>query len=108
MIGNDWDTEVLGVYVVIDSEGYGFWGFGSYRCTVENDYTYSQTDEDAFTFGACTFFFDTTTVPAGEREFHVTVEKKSGWFWGTWSVVYEDDVEITWPSGSPVVWVFTT
>jgi len=106
--GEDWDTEVLGVYVVIDSEGSGFLGFGSYRCTVENDYAYSLTKDDSFTFGSCTFFFDTTIVPEGEREFHVTVEKKSGWFWGSWNVIYEEDVEITWPSGSPVVWVFTT
>jgi len=106
--GSGWVTEEQGIYVVVDSEGGGFWGFGSYRCTVENDYDYLETKTESFAFGSVSFFFNTTNVPQGEREFHVTVEKRSGWFWGSWNVVYEDDVEITWPSGPAIVWVFTT
>jgi hypothetical protein len=104
--GNDWVTPQLGIYVVVDSEGGGFWGFGSYRCTVENDGAYSETKTESFSFGSVSFFFDTTEV--GPDEFHVTVEKRSGWFWGSWNVVFEDDVEISWPSGPAIVWVFTT
>ncbi len=104
--GEDWETAQLGIYVVVDSEGGGFWGFGSYRCTVENDGSYYEQDTESFSFGSVSFFFDTTEV--GPDEFHVTVEKRSGWFWGSWNVVYEDDVEITWPSGPAIVWVFTT
>ena len=104
--GSDWETETLGIYVVIDSEGGGFWGFGRYRCTVTNSTTYYKQEESSITFGSCSFFFDVTAC--GPGEFHVMVEKKSGWFWGSWSVVYEEDVEITWPNGPPVIWVFTT
>ena len=106
--GNDWVTPQLGIYVVVDSEGGGFWGFGSYRCTVENDYAYSEIKTESFSFGSVSFFFDTTDVPQGEREFHITVEKRSGWFWGSWKVVFQDDVEIAWPSGPAVIWVFAT
>jgi hypothetical protein len=104
--GSDWMTEMLGIYVVIDSDGGGFWGFGRYRCTVTNSTTYSEQEESSISFGSVSFFFDTTEAGAGE--YHVEVEKKSGWFWGTWSTVYETDVEITWPNGSPVIWVFST
>ena len=104
--GSDWMTEMLGIYVVIDSEGGGVWGFGRYRCTVTNSTTYYEQEESSITFGSCSFFFDTTE--AGTGLYHVEVEKKSGWFWGSWSTVYEEDVEITWPNGAPIVWVFTT
>ena len=104
--GIDWMTEELGIFVVIDSEGGGFWGFGKYRCTVTNGGTYNEQKESSITFGSCSFYFNTTNI--GSDEFHVTVEKKSGWFWGTWNIVYEEDVEITWPNGPPVIWVFTT
>ena len=104
--GSDWITETLGIYVVIDSEGGGFWGFGRYRCTVTNSTTYSEQEESSITFGSCSFFFDTSE--AGTGTYHVLVEKKSGWFWGSWSTVYEEDVEINWPNGPPIIWVFTT
>jgi len=104
--GSDWETEMLGIYVVVDSEGGGFWGFGQYRCTVTNSTTYYMQEESSITFGSCSFFFDVTA--AGSGDFHVMVEKKTGWFWGSWNIVYEEDVEITWPNGPPVIWVFTT
>jgi len=106
--GSGWVTEEQGIYVVIDSEGGGFWGFGSYNCTVENDYTYSEWEYDSFSFGSVSFFFNTTNVPQGERDFHVTVWKRSGWWWGSWNIVYEEDVKIKYPSGPAIVWVFTT
>jgi len=104
--GDDWMTEMLGIYVVIDSDGGGFWGFGQYRCTVTNSTTYSENDTSSITFGSCSFFFDTTLAGAGE--YHVVVEKKTGWWWGTWNIVYEEDVDINWPNGPPIIWVFTT
>jgi hypothetical protein len=104
--GSDWMTETLGIFVIIDSEGGGFWGFGRYRCTVTNSTTYNEVEESSITFGSCSFFFDTTEAGAGQ--YPVKVEKKSGWFWGTWSTVYEEDVEINWPNGPPIIWVFTT
>jgi len=104
--GDDWVTEMLGIYVIIDSDGGGFWGFGRYRCTVTNSTTYNEQDESSLSSGTVSFFFDTTEAGAGT--YHVEVEKKSGWFWGSWNTVYEEDVEITWPNGSPIIWVFTT
>lgn len=104
--GSDWMTEMLGIYVVVDSEGGGFWGFGRYRCTVTNSTTYYEQDESSISSGTVSFFFDTTEAGAGT--YHIEVEKKSGWFWGSYSTVYEEDVEITWPNGSPIIWVFTT
>ena len=104
--GNEWETELLGIYVVIDSEGGGFWGFGRYRCTVTNSTTFYQQEESSISFGSCTFFFVVTE--AGPGDFHVLVERRAGWWWGSWKVVYETDVELTWPNGPPVIWVFTT
>jgi hypothetical protein len=45
---------------------------------------------------------------AMRAHYHILVEKKSGWWGGPWSTVYETDVEIAWLNGSPIVWVFTT
>ena len=39
--------------------------------------------------------------------YHVKVEVEKGfWFWKYWSTVYDDNVEIDWPGGPSVVWVY--
>lgn len=107
--GSDWVTEEIGINVVIDSESGGFLGFGKYRATVSKD-TYSCTKETDFASGAASLFFNLTNSDkgAGVGTYDVTVEKRAGSFWTGyyWVEIAVAEIELKWPDGPPVVWVY--
>jgi hypothetical protein len=102
--GSDWVSEFLGIFVQIS--GSGFLGFGQYRVTVQNvtvtNVPFYDQQETSFASGTASLIFDVTE--AGSGTYNVYVEKKS-WFTG-WSYKDDKDVEIEWPSGPPVEWVY--
>ena len=102
--GSDWVSEFLAIFVQISGDG--FMGFGQYRVTVENvtatNVPYYEQQETSFASGTASLIFDVTE--AGSGTYNVYVEKKS-WFWG-YSYKDDKDVEIEWPSGPPIVWVY--
>ena len=102
--GSDWVSEFLAIFVQISGDG--FLGFGQYRVTVENvtatNVPYYEQQETSFASGTTSLIFDVTE--AGSGTYNVYVEKKS-WFLG-YSYKDDKDVELEWPSGPPIVWVY--
>ena len=106
--GSDWVAEVLGIFVQIS--GGGFWGFGKYNVTVTNitdtNVPYSEHQETTFQSGTTSVFFDVSEAGAGT--YNVYVEKWSGFWWwgGGWTYMDDKDVELLWPSGPAIEWVY--
>jgi hypothetical protein len=102
--GSDWVSEFLAIFVQISGDGW--LGFGQYRVTVENVtetvIPYSEQQTTNFASGTASLIFDVTG--AGSGTYNVYVEKYR-WFFG-WDYKDDKDVEIQWPSGPPIVWVY--
>lgn len=102
-----WQTESLRIVAFVGSQGSSWSGlFGSYKATLTRASPYfSETQTKTWTTGVCMFPFDVTDC--GPGTYHLVVQRRTGGWWNpTWSTIYDEDVTITWPSGSPVVEIY--
>jgi hypothetical protein len=109
--GSEWVSENLGIYVVIDSSNGGFLGFGQYRARVYNisvtDVEYNETKESNLQSGAATFLFEVTEPGVGTYKVEV-YKRRGGWWSGYWWELFsEQEVEMEWPNGPSIIWVYT-
>lgn len=91
---NGWESECLGINVIILSSGVRF------KVKIEKSDQTIYEEEVWKSGGSAMRMYDVTGY--GPGAYHVTVMKKRG---GGWSIVHEEDVKIEWPSGTPVVTV---
>lgn len=95
-----WEYEYLGINVLIESQK----KIKKYRVVIElsNSTTiYDETNIKAPKSGSMLKAYDVTEY--GPVEYHVEIYKAKK---KEWILFIEEDVEITWPSGLPVVWVY--
>ena len=102
-----WQTPDLQIVALIGSQGSFWFGlFGSYKATLTRDSPYFLEEQTkTWTMGICMFQFDVTEC--GPGTFHLLVQRKTGnWFHPTWSTIYDEDVDLTWPSGPSIVEIY--
>jgi archaellum component FlaF (FlaF/FlaG flagellin family) len=113
--GTDWMAETLGICVVIGGEGSGghwwwWWGFGRYNVTVTNVtdtyIDYCQSQETSFTTGTVSLYFDVTIAGPGTYKVYIEKWERTGWWTFEWVYKDQKNVEISWPSGPAVEWVY--
>jgi hypothetical protein len=109
-----WMAPELQVIVFVGSQGSSWWNqWGNYKAKLTRTATgYSCEQTKSWTFGTCMFQFDPSGTPpdptltgSGPGTYHLTVYRKSFWG-GSWTIIREMDVTITWPLGSPIVEVY--
>lgn len=104
--GSDWVAETLGIFVQISSSGW--FGFGSYRVTVTNvtntNVWYDESQETNWGSGTLSYFFDVSEAGAGT--YNVYVEKKVFWWGGGWQYKDDKNVDVEWPTGPAIVWIY--
>jgi len=103
-----WHTETLRIVVFVGVEQGGRWWrrYGNYRTTVWNsDHSYDETETINWSTGTCMFSFDVTEF--GPDTYHILVERRTGgWQNPSWEIMYDEDAEIVWPGGSPVLEIY--
>jgi len=95
-----WEYEYLGINILIESQK----KIKKFRVVIElsnSTVIYDETNIKPPKSGSVLKTYDVTGY--GPVEYHVEIYKAKK---KDWILLSEKDVEITWPSGPPVVWVY--